>query len=789
MPGDNIYSVVGPKTIRPYSSYNVAVTMHSAPRPTQVTVSLKGPSFSEMKNVEVAPMSSQNVAFDIAKITSGDYQLKVEGVGGVVFQNSTSLEFADDKNWIYIQTDKATYKPNDTVQFRVLFVDRNTRPATIDKPITIEIHDGAKNMIKQWEDVKPTKGTFTEKLQLSDQPVLGNWTMTVRIKDMAEETKTFVVDKYVMPKFEVKVITKKDVVHSQGYIMATIVAKYTFRKPVKGTVVYSIEGSGIEESLPIDGSVNVELPFAATAKSPLKITAIVTEELTDLKHNGTAYVSLHQHRYQLQEYHWPTTYTPGINYNFTTAVKNVDGTAVQGLSKMVRLDVLCCQDRRTIKSAFPQGIAKHTVMFPDNSCLSCLVTAKIGNAADIKQYTYKLNKSLQIEVITKKPKLRHPLSINVVSSSYLPYFMLAIVARGNIIFSRYIRVEGGHRNKTLTFEPKFDMVPQATLVVHYVVNGVLFTDEKTIDVEKDFGNTIAISAPTDAKPKENVSLRVKTDPHSFVGLLGVDMSVDLLRSGNNLNRDQILNNLLKYSTDVVTLTNANADIGNVIFGCYTDPDNNGCTVSPPSRSVDMKGPAGGKNLPPATAVGSSSAQDSTPPVRKLFPETWFFEDVSDVGANGEFKWDKVVPDTMTTWMITGFSLNSNTGLAVTRSESRVRVFQPFFATTNLPYSVKLNEVLAVPVIVFNYLDRAVRAKVSMDNSERQYEFIEATSANVTKELRQLRRGKFLSIPANTGRSISFMIKPTKVGLITLKITANGGQAGDAIHEIQWSPMA
>jgi len=154
-----------------------------------------------------------------------------------------------------------------------------------------------------------------------------------------------------------------------------------------------------------------------------------------------------------------------------------------------------------------------------------------------------------------------------------------------------------------------------------------------------------------------------------------------------------------------------------------------------------------------------------------------------VGANGEYILKKAIPDTMTSWVITGFSLSPNSGLAVTRSPSKVRVFQPFFITTNLPYSVKRGEVIAIPVLVFNYLEMAVRATVSMDNSDGQYEFIEATSANVTKDMMRVERKKTLWIQAGTGRSISFMIRPKKVGLTTLKITAISQMAGDAIHQI------
>jgi len=59
-----------------------------------------------------------------------------------------------------------------------------------------------------------------------------------------------------------------------------------------------------------------------------------------------------------------------------------------------------------------------------------------------------------------------------------------------------------------------------------------------------------------------VSLSVKTDPHSFVGLLGVDQSVQLLRSGNDLSHEHILDNLSNFSSnELVTLTNANINTG------------------------------------------------------------------------------------------------------------------------------------------------------------------------------------------------------------------------------------
>jgi len=257
-------------------------------------------------------------------------------------------------------------------------------------------------LIKRWSDIKPSNGIYSGELQLSDRPVLGNWNLAVTVQDEGKETKMLVVDKYVMPKFEVLINTTKDVTASAGSIKATILARYTFRKPVKGNLVVSIEGSKTEKNLPIDGEVNVELPFSASDKSPLKIIATVTEELTDLKHNGTAYVTVHQNRYKLEDLYWPTHYRPGVHYNFSVVVKNFDGTPVIEPSKKVNFNVLCCNLPRTFQAVLKSSIATQSIMPPDSACKSCLVTATFENAASIEQYIYKLNQALHIEVITKK---------------------------------------------------------------------------------------------------------------------------------------------------------------------------------------------------------------------------------------------------------------------------------------------------------------------------------------------------------------------------------------------------
>lgn len=85
---------------------------------------------------------------------------------------------------------------------------------------------------------------------------------------------------------------------------------------------------------------------------------------------------------------------------------------------------------------------------------------------------------------------------------------------------------------------------------------------------------------------------------------------------------------------------------------------------------------------------------------------------------------KKIPDTITSWAITGFSLDPVNGIGLTRQPQMLETFKPFFVALDLPYSVKRGEILTVPVVVFNYLNRDLDAEVTMHNEEQDFDFVE-----------------------------------------------------------------
>jgi uncharacterized protein YfaS (alpha-2-macroglobulin family) len=134
-----------------------------------------------------------------------------------------------------VQTDKAKYKPSDKVQFRVLFMNRNTQPVT-PASITIVISDSGSNRVKQYNKVKLVKGVFQGELQLSELAPLGEWKIDVLINGVSnDQPKYFEVAKYTLPTFDLKVENDKIVAYREGKVSVKVLAKYTFGKLATGT--------------------------------------------------------------------------------------------------------------------------------------------------------------------------------------------------------------------------------------------------------------------------------------------------------------------------------------------------------------------------------------------------------------------------------------------------------------------------------------------------------------------------------------------------------------------------
>jgi MG2 domain/Macroglobulin domain MG3 len=263
------------------------------------------------------------------------------------FESSVKLALNTKQFSVFIQTDKAIYKPSDKIQFRVLILDSETKPFS---PASVEIYitDGANNRIKQYESVieKIVKGVYQNELQLSDSPVLGNWKIHVKVNGRDSVFKSFEIAEYVLPKFELILDANSDANYEDGNILATINARYTFGKKVKGNVTITAEEvrSGLyhdfatkkaSKSIEIDGEKLVEFKLKEDLnlkkkwdrETTVELFATFTEALTGKEQNATAKVQIHTTPHTINIKRSSEKFKPGLPYHITALVKKHDKDA------------------------------------------------------------------------------------------------------------------------------------------------------------------------------------------------------------------------------------------------------------------------------------------------------------------------------------------------------------------------------------------------------------------------------------------------------------------------------
>lgn len=179
------YTIVAPESIRQHSDYQISITLHNEFNPATMRFAIEdGLQYRIDKTVTISSNRSELITLHIDALdVSKGYKFVAEGLAGIRFRNESQLRIQSKNTSIFIQTDKTIYKPAESIRFRILVLDGQLRPVTLaaDDRLNIHVTDSEKNRIRQWVNVTTTKGVFTGEIQLSEQPVLGDWTISTKI--------------------------------------------------------------------------------------------------------------------------------------------------------------------------------------------------------------------------------------------------------------------------------------------------------------------------------------------------------------------------------------------------------------------------------------------------------------------------------------------------------------------------------------------------------------------------------------------------------------------------------
>lgn len=357
-------------------------------------------------------------------------------------------------------------------------------------------------------------------------------------------------------------------------------------------------------------------------------------------------------------------------------------------------------------------------------------------------------------------------------------FSYIIISRQKICETKTVKVSlDAEDSYRFTFVPTFEMAPHVKVIIYYLKDSYLLSKNLSIELKERLENYIELNVDRDvATPDSVVNVNVNSNPNAFVGLVGVDQSALLLSRGNNWSRKDLWNQMLAFHTEYshnsirnrnrkyVNYFDAFVDAGLILFTNTKIPE------QPFSRDVL------GSEL---SAVSSYSKLKK---VRNQFPETWLWQTIRSDQFNGKLSIQTNMPNSINSWIVFGFAIDVDHGLAITNGPAKRTIHKPFSVTFKLPPSAKCGDTISIPCTVFNFLEQVVDAEVSLDNAQNDFVFDDSDSMTGSSNTTNRRRShKIAILPAN-GAKANFVIRLNKVGLVSVRVTATTTIAGDVVSK-------
>ncbi|KAK7463205.1 hypothetical protein BaRGS_00038214, partial [Batillaria attramentaria] len=446
-----------------------------------------------------------------------------------------SVSVIQDVTTIFVQTDKAIYKPGQMVHYRVFAVYPD-----------LQMYDG-----NFWIEIKTATRFDTY-------------------------SKSFTVNEYQLPRFEVVVDMPSYALTTDENIQGSVKATYTFGQPVKGKVELHVsrnqgldscgnEPRHMELSFDIDGEAKFSVPKTDISRvasvysgSQIKVTAFVKEELTDVRLEGSTVVTFRSTPYKVRILdNTPSVFKPGLPYSVFAQVSMQDDSPVPTSSTTLTMvttahysipsDNSFLYSTGTFAGTYalpiqdvdvpPNGVVKIDLSIPANAT-SLDVTVDYKGVTDYKSISKMFSSSntyLQLSLLGQDLTSRQTARLEAKATESMGKLWYQVLSRGLVCESKVVDTQGQH---VMTFDIPLTpmMAPTAHVMAYYVrSDGEIVPDAIAFNVEGVFNNEVTIEMSTNkSEPHTDLDVYLTADPNSVVHLLAVDQSVLLVKSGNDV---------------------------------------------------------------------------------------------------------------------------------------------------------------------------------------------------------------------------------------------------------------
>lgn len=806
------YMAVAPRVLRSGQLETVSLALFSGrqvARSTVVVDLIKDGNAVATSSAWVAGRGT--VPLQLPDLAAGDYRLKVSARG---FEETADIQ-VEDGTLVFLETDKPIYKPGQTVHIRVLTLDPTLRPVTGD--VVVEVLDAQGIKVFRRDLQSDEYGMATFDLPLSTEPNLGVWSVLASTDRRTMQT-DIRVERYVLPKYEVRIELEQDWALVNQPISGVIAAEYAFGKPVNGEVeLVASRYVGVWEPYatvlqPIsDGRLVFEIPAVEyVTGSPnggglgsVQIEVKVVEQATEYTESTTQLVSIAESPVALRIIPDSSTFKPGLPLSLLIVTETPEQ---QSVDAMVQLNLSWQDDdyeqthssSETVRTT--NGIGSLTVTPPDDAVMLTLDGSV--NSASWAYLNLRAGYSPSSTFIHVAQETSGTLTVgqtarfHVSATNEARSFFYEVLSRGKVIFSDVSETP----DIEVTLTPL--MAPEARLLVYQILpSGEVAADYVPFSVSGDYPLAVSIEPGAEqVEPGDELEINVQTDGPARVGLVAVDRSVFILAE-NRLNLQQVFAELERLSLlpqaelheaepglefqpmfdpwGPLTMPGADdtfRDAGVIVLTNQQVPEAKEvespwmrAAAGAAENSDDDSAPAPPLMSTSADAVreeeeGTNMSSQAQPErIRQFFPETWIWSDLT-TDDTGRAVHAATAPDSITTWMFRAVALSRELGLGI--GEAELRVFQPFFVTVDLPFAAIRGEELPASIALYNYTQSAEEFTVELEPAD-WFEPLAGLTQTVT-------------VGPNEVGAAAFPIRTMALGVHPLRVTARGTNVADAI---------
>jgi CD109 antigen len=549
------YVATAPHILRSGGVETIALTLANGDRPatTRVAVALLKDGKTVASGEEWIS-GRGSVPLGVPNLAAGDYTLRVSGRG---FADEGAVR-VEAGTILFLESDKPIYKPGETVRLRVLSLNSALRPVA--GQVTVEAADAKGIKIFRKIVAVDAWGMATLELPLSTESNLGVWKLRATTGTGAGAGSTQLdirVERYVLPKYEVKVTLPKGWALVTETMVGTIGAQYSFGKPVKGeaTIVALRYGGTWQEyarlTRPIDGTATFEIPAARySAGSPgnggagaVRLDVTVREAATDYEEKSSTLVTIVAAPVAVRLIPESGSFKPGLPLGLLVVAAGPDGKAAEA-DVALTLNYQDADFKRlpseTRQVTTKSGVATLNVTPPAGAVVLSVASSFTARGASgtlngtpltLRASYSPTGAFLRVEQLTGGTlRVGEQARFRVTATKEAKSFYYEILSRGKVVYSDVAR----ESEIVINLDPV--MAPESRLVAYQILpDGEVAADWVGFKVEGALPQRVTLSVEREeVAPGGEVGVTVQTEGAARVGLAAVDRAVFILAE-NRLN--------------------------------------------------------------------------------------------------------------------------------------------------------------------------------------------------------------------------------------------------------------